>query len=107
MTFFNVVNTGDIKVLKDRVKILNETIGLTKKNIRITEEQRNENRMHEIAWINTARTLSKKLGLDFEIVKEQIFKTALNKTKKDFEKRGMQAYKKAIQFTVRESPTLD
>ncbi len=101
-TMINITNTGSIKALRQTVKNLNSAVQKHEKTIHTVSRQRNENRIHEVAWANTARTLAKKLGIDFEEVKEGVFKTALEKTQKDFEKRGLEpAYKHPPKFTVK------
>ncbi len=91
MTIINVTNTGDIKVLRETVKSLNNALGSARRNAKMLEQQRDSQIIEATAFANAARTLCKKLGLSNNDLKE--LRLECQKIcEEDYKKRGVKDF---------------
>ncbi len=63
MTLLNIVNTGDINILRERVRILKETVRIANKEIYILKKHRTREMMDANIFATMSRSLAKELNL--------------------------------------------
>lgn len=69
MTLLNIVNTGDIKILKERVQALTESVRLANENVEITEQHLNRKTVEANMFATMARSLAKKYNVSADEMK--------------------------------------